>query len=132
MSSSKVSLPKKNKKPQKHKKTFGEQEVDFSKFLPLPEGHEKVFIAIYLITIPYVVGLLFLLLFVAKGQIDSFLSMDIAMFFAVWAIGYEIVAAIALIIIFYKMFRFNGSSHGVETRVTRTKSTDLYEVHKLD
>ncbi len=98
-----------NKKPKKQPKTFGEKEVDFSEILPMPEGYEKLFIMIYLITIPYAVGLLFLFLFVAKGDFHNFLGLDIAMFVAVWAIGYEIVAGFALVIIFYKMFKLGSS-----------------------
>ncbi len=127
----KAALPKKSSKPQKKAKSFGQQEVDFSKFLPLPEGHEKIFIALYLITIPYIFGLAFLFLFVAKGSLDSFMSMDIAMFLAVWAIGYEIVAAIALLVIFYKMFTFTQSAQQPSAPKQR-KSTTLYEIHKLE
>ncbi len=119
-----------NKKPKKQPKTFGEKEVDFSEILPMPEGYEKLFIMIYLITIPYAVGLLFLFLFVAKGDFHNFLGLDIAMFVAVWAIGYEIVAGFALVIIFYKMFKFNRAVK-VQTRMREHTQKDLHEVHRF-
>ena len=97
----------------------------------MPEGYEKLFIAIYFLTIPYAMGLLFLFLFVAKGHFESFMNLDIAMFVAVWAIGYEIVGSLALIIIFYKMFQFNRANKEV-VRHKEYKSKSLHEVYKLD
>lgn len=114
----------------KQPSSYGQKEVDFSQILPMPEGFEKLFITIYLITIPYAVGLLFLFIFVAKGDFDSFISLDIAMFVAVWAIGYEIVAGFALVIIFYKMFKFNRTVQ-VQTRTRQHTHKDLHEVHRL-
>lgn len=126
-------LPKK-KKQRRQAKTYGQKEVDLSEIFPMPEGYEKLFIAIYLITIPYAMGLLFLFIFVAKGDVSSFLSLDIAMFIAVWAIGYEVVGSIALIIIFYKMFTYNRVMRAQEQNresVRASRRNDLYEIHKL-
>lgn len=121
-------LPQKKKRI-KESKSFGEQEVDFSKIFPLPEGFEKLFLTIYFITIPYVAGLLFLFIFVAKGDVENFLSLDIAMFVAVWAIGYEVVASIALIIIFYKMFSFSRAHKSVTRERENKSKKELYEIH---
>ncbi|GEM_PF-2132831 len=123
-------LPKKKKARKKEAKTFGQKEVDFSAIFPMPEGYEKLFLAFYFISIPYVVGLLFLFIFVAKGHFDSFLSLDIAMFMAVWAIGYEVVGSIALIVIFYKMFQFNRRLK-TPVRTKERKTQSLYKVHDL-
>lgn len=126
-------LPKK-KKQKKQAKTYGQKEVDFSEIFPLPEGYEKIFLTIYFITIPYALGLLFLFIFVAKGDVSSFLSLDIAMFVAVWAIGYEIAGSIALIIIFYKMFTYNRMVREQQQNresVRASRKNDLYQIHKL-
>lgn len=126
-------LPKK-KKQRRQAKTYGQKEVDFSEILPLPEGYEKLFLAIYFLTIPYAIGLIVLFLFVAKGDVSSFLSMDIAMFVAVWAIGYEVVGSFALFIIFYKMFTYNRRMRAQELNresVRSTRKHDLYEIHKF-
>ena len=123
-----ASLPKKQKKAQRKPRTFGEKEVDFSAILPMPEGYEKLFIAIYLVTIPYVAGLLFLFIFVAKGHFESFMSLDIAMFMAVWAIGYEVVGSLTLAVIFYKMFQFNRRIKDEPVQRER-KTKALHEVY---
>lgn len=127
-----ATLPKKSK-TRKRPKTFGEKEVDFSTFLPMPEGLEKLFILLYAIIIPYVTGLIFIFIFVARGRFNEFLSLDLAMFMALWAIGYEVVGSIALFIIFYKMLRFK---HEEDERASRRQrriggDSNLYEVHDL-
>ena len=123
-----AALPKKQGRAKKAPKSFGEKEVDFSAILPMPEGYEKLFIFIYLVTIPYAAGLLFLFIFVAKGHFESFMSLDIAMFMAVWSIGYEVVGSISLIIIFYQMFKFNRR---VKEEVVHRehKSKPLHEIY---
>lgn len=127
-----ATLPKKSK-TRKRPKTFGEKEVDFSTFLPMPEGMEKLFLLIYIIIIPYVTGLIFLFIFVAKGRFNDFISLDLAMFMAVWAIGYEVVGSIALVVIFYKMLRFKHVEAEQSSRRQRRigSGSNLYEVHDL-
>jgi len=126
-----ISKPKKKReKPKEMPTSYGQKEVDFTAIFPVPEGYEKLFLTLYFITIPYVVGLLFLFIFVAKGNVMSFLQLDIAMFVAVWGIGYEIVAAIALIVIFYKMFKFNRTVKET-TRTRDVPPTELHKVHRL-
>lgn len=130
-------LFKKTKKPVSEEtvKPYGQKEVDFSAILPMPEGYERLFLVLYFVTIPYVIGAIFLFLFVAKGSISTFLTMDIAMFVAVWAIGYEIVGSVALIVIFYKMFRYNQALKRMQsqpqTSVRAKRNSDLYKVHEF-
>ncbi len=123
-------LPKKKNKQKREPKTFGEQEVDFSSIFPLPDGYEKLFLFIYFLTIPYVVGLIFLFIFVAKAHFESFMSLDLAMLVAVWAIGYEIVGTLALVIIFYKMFKFNRRQKTIQ-RTREYDNNPLHKVHDL-
>jgi len=119
--------------PQNHNrpKSFGQQEVDLTAVVPLPEGHEKLFLALYFITIPYAVGLLFLFVFIAKGNFYNFLALDIAMFAAVWGIGYEVCAAVALGVIFYKFFQFNRTVKQEQASVRAGRETELHHIHKL-
>ena len=125
-----ISTPRqKREKPKSVPKSYGQKEVDFSAILPMPEGYEKIFLTLYFLTIPYAVGLLFLFIFVARGDVTSFIQLDIAMFVAVWAIGYEIVAGFSLVIIFYKMFTYNRALKKEVTRMRDTSPTELHKVH---
>ncbi|WP_345987586.1 hypothetical protein WCX18_10520 [Sulfurimonas sp. HSL1-2] len=109
---------------------FSQQQVDLAKVFPLPEGYERLFLGLYFIIIPYVVGLLFLFIFIAKGNFNSFLALDLAMFAAVWAIGYEICASVALSIIFYMMIKYNRTHKSV-VRTKKRKTKPLHEVYDL-
>jgi len=82
-------------------KSFGSQKIDFSNIVFAPEGYESIFYTIYFFTIPYVVGLIFIFLFVAGATYENFMLLDMKSFFIVWAIGYEVVAAMSLIYIAY-------------------------------
>lgn len=114
------------------RKSFGKQEVNLLEILPSPEGYESLFLGIYFLLIPYVAGLIFLFVFVAQGHFESFLGMNIGLFMAVWAIGYECVASLALIAIFYKMFQFNRLRKGASDSQRRPlPSENVYQVYRF-
>ena len=88
--------------------SFGNQKVDVKNMVWAPEGYEGIFGFIYFITIPYMVGAIFLFFAVAGADFDNFMKLNTAAFFVVWAIGYEIVASLALLIIFWMFMKFDG------------------------
>lgn len=87
--------------PKKFKSSnnFTQKEVDLAETpLFFPVGYEKIFLAIYFVTLPYIAGLLFLFFYVAEGSVDLFLSLNEEQaFMLTWAIGYEIIAALTLL-----------------------------------
>lgn len=93
-------------------KKFTKQNVDLAETpLFFPEGYEKIFLAIYFITLPYIAGLLFLFFYVAEGSIDLFLSLNEEQaFMLTWAIGYEIIAALTLMWIMKMAIGFANDS----------------------
>lgn len=78
---------------------FTQKEVALAETpLFFPEGYEKIFLAIYFVTLPYIAGLLFLFFYVAKGKLEPFLSLNEEnAFILTWAIGYEIIAAFIML-----------------------------------
>jgi len=76
--------------------SYMRQEVDLQKtpFLFFPPGKEFLFLGIYFVTLPYIVGLVFLFFYVADGEASIFgaVSTD-SNFFLIWIIGYELLAA---------------------------------------
>ena len=93
---------RKIRKPERVRaKSFGSQKVDFSNIVFAPEGYESVFYTIYFFTIPYIAGIIFLFLFIAGATVENFMLLDMNSFFIVWAIGYEVIAAISLTYIAY-------------------------------
>jgi len=107
--------------------SFADQPIDFSKYIYLPEKYEKLFIFIYILTIPYLFGLIFLFFFVAHTNVTNFTTLDLTTFLIVWAIGYEIVGTLLLLMIFYSAFSFKKQS-----RVGRRKAREADEsIHKV-
>ena len=89
-------------KPIKNKSSnFAQQDVELENTpLFFPEGFEKLFIAIYLVSLPYIAGLLFLFFYIAEGKPELFLSLtEESSFLLTWTIGYEIIAAFTLLYI---------------------------------
>lgn len=101
-------------KPKKFKSAtkFTQQDVDLAETpLFFPEGFEKIFLAIYFVTLPYIAGLFFLFFYVAEGSVDLFLSLNEEQaFMLTWAIGYEIIAALILLWIVKMSIQFANES----------------------
>ena len=85
--------------------SFAQQEVDVKAYILAPEGYEAFMFSIYFLTIPYLTGLTFLYLFVAKANFEHFLNVKLSSFFVIWAIGYELVAAVLLTLIAYSFVK---------------------------
>ncbi len=106
------SLPKKRLKSSGSGGKFSQQEVDLSE-IPLffPEGFEKIFLAIYFISLPYIAGLLFLFFYIAEGKPEVFLSLNgESSFILTWAIGYEIIASLIMLSIIKMALSFANKS----------------------
>jgi len=95
-----------NIKPHEKKKfhsenSFGKQEVRYEDTpLFFPPGLEKLFLLIYFVSLPYIAGLLFLFVYVAKSKYETFLTLvQESSFLMTWAIGYEILAVLILLYI---------------------------------
>jgi hypothetical protein len=109
-------------KPIKNKSSkFSQQEVDLSETpLFFPEGYEKLFIAIYFISLPYIAGLLFQFFYIADGKKELFLSLnEQSSFILTWAIGYEIIATFILLYIIKMAISFANDSRKAGVREFR-------------
>jgi len=81
----------------KKRASFASQKVDFKDYLYVPEEWEFVAYTFYVVAGPYFAGALFLFLFVANANWESFKLLNLNAFSIVWLIGYEIVAICLLI-----------------------------------
>ncbi len=91
--------------------SFTSQTIDLSKYSLAPEGYEGIMYTIYLIVIPYLFGAVFLFFYIAHGDFDNFKLLDKSAFLIVWAIGYEIVAFIILLYIFFSFITYDTKNH---------------------
>jgi hypothetical protein len=99
----------KNKKVRREKEAFLHREFDYRDYIFAPEGYEGIMLFFYIMTIPYLVALSFLFVFIAKSSYQLFLEFNLASFLVIWAIGYEICAVLAIIIFFYSWFSSDNS-----------------------
>ena len=109
----KLKIHSSKEKPIRNKNTsFAQQDVELSQTpLFFPEGFEKVFLVIYIISLPYIIGLLFLFFVVAEANVERFLSINgESAFFLTWAIGYEILAGLILLWIIKMAIGFANES----------------------
>lgn len=85
--------------------SFGQKEIDVKAYILAPEGYETFMFIVYFLTLPYLVGLAFLYLFIAQASFSHFLNFQISSFFVIWAIGYEVLAVITLTLITYAFIK---------------------------
>lgn len=76
---------------------FFQKSLDYRDFVFSPEGYEGIVLSLYILIIPYLMGLLFLFLFIAEASYEYFLQFNLTSFFVIWAIGYEVCAVLILI-----------------------------------
>jgi len=107
-------------KSRKKKKTFGSQNIDVKDFIISPEGWEGIMFTFYFLSIPYITGIIFLFVFIARADMENFLVFDLTAFFVVWAIGYEIVASLILIAIFISYIKYMTRDKPIQSnRISR-------------
>mgnify|MGYP000208121831 CR=1 FL=1 len=96
----------------KSPKSFSQKEVDLTQTpLFFPEGFEKIFLAIYFVTLPYIAGLLFIFLYVSERKFEVFLSLNKnSSFILTWSIGYEVIAGLTLLWIIKMALGFANES----------------------
>ena len=90
----------------KKKRSFVTKDVEINDYILSPKGFEALMLSIYFILIPYATGALFLFIFIARVRFEKFLQLDLTSLFVIWAIGYEIIASIILLLIFFSYLKF--------------------------
>jgi hypothetical protein len=120
---------KKKKQRNRNTTSFAQQEVDLQKtpFLFFPPGKEILFLGIYFVTLPYIVGLIFIFFYISNGNAALFgnVSTD-SNFFLVWIIGYEILAAFILLMIVKSAIMFTIRNNQRTTHRTKRKRYKRY------
>ncbi len=104
-----VTYAPKEKRLQNESDKFSQQQITYEDApLIFPAGFEKLFLLFYFISLPYIAGLMFLFFYVGEGEVELFLSLnEDSSFILTWAIGYEILAGITLLLIIREAIRFS-------------------------
>ena len=114
---------------QRHKaneEDFLNQSVDYRNFVFAPEGYEAPVFSLYFLTLPYLIGLGFLFLFVARASYEYFLDFNLTSYFVIWAIGYEVSAVLLLVIIFFAWMNHYNNRYNKEKLRKKSQSKKGY------
>lgn len=102
----------KRKQFQEEKRTlvgkFLSQEIYITDYIPLSENTLYVFLFLSILSVPYILGVIFIFVFIANFAINLMPSVTILSFIASWAIGYELIAGFILFNIFKSFINFKG------------------------
>ena len=82
------------------KESFSSRKIEINNYILSPEGWENVVLTLYIVFLPYIVGVLFLFVFIAEVAFEKFLYLDMSAIFIIWAVGYEVIAVTLHFIIF--------------------------------
>lgn len=107
-----VAYAPKEKRLKNESDKFTQQQITYEDTpLIFPAGFEKLFLLLYFISLPYIAGLMFLFFYVGEGKVELFLSLnEESSFFLTWAIGYEILAGVTLLLIIKEAISFSISN----------------------
>ncbi len=109
------------------------QEVSLSSTgISLPEGYESVFLSAFFLIVPYVVGFLFLFLFVSKFDFDLLEVVKNAegSIFVSWLVGYEIVSIFTLVFILFKFISYRPNEY--KSKTNRYNSSSNRHVNRYN
>lgn len=98
---------KKKEERYNYEESFFSQSVKIGDYVYLPEGSEGFMLLFYFLAIPYGVGLIVIWLFIAGGDMSSFLVLDIFTIIPVWSIGYEATAGLIMLNIITSAISFH-------------------------
>jgi len=102
----------KRKQFQEEKRTlvgkFLSQEIYITDYIPFSENTLYVFLFLTILSVPYILGVIFIFVFIANFAINLMPSVTILSFITSWAIGYELIAGFILFNIFKSFINFKG------------------------
>ena len=87
-------------------KSFFSQNINLSNYINLSENSINTIVLFAFISLPYITGLLFIFLVIAKANVEVFHEIAINEYFIYWSIGYEVLASILILIIIKSAINF--------------------------
>ena len=101
---------KKYKELQVKKRTkvdnFLKKKFEITDYIQLPEGLANMLFFIAFLVVPYIVGISFIFIVIARASLDTFWEININEYSVYWAIGYEVIASFLLFIIIKSAITF--------------------------
>jgi len=90
----------------KNTNDFLKKRFEITDYINLPEGLANIIFFILFLVIPYIVGISFIFIIIAKASIETFSHINIDGYPVYWSIGYEVIASLLLFIIIKSAISF--------------------------
>jgi hypothetical protein len=87
-------------------KSFFSQEINLSDYIDLSESILNTILLSAFILVPYITGILFIFLIIAKANFETFTEIKIDKYFVYWSVGYEVLAFISIMLIIKSAMSF--------------------------
>ncbi|CAA6803297.1 MAG: Unknown protein [uncultured Sulfurovum sp.] len=97
-------------KTQKKPKNFLSKNIILSDYITLPENLEKIILLTFFIFIPYIFGLLVIIIMMGYQKFLEYTTLNFDLFMLVWTIGYEAIAISLLLLIIKNAIVFKKST----------------------
>jgi len=92
----------------KNTNNFLKKRFEITDYINLPEGLASIIFFILFLVIPYIVGISFIFIIIAKASIETFSHINIDGYPVYWSIGYEVIASFLLFIIIKSAISYRG------------------------
>jgi len=92
----------------KNTNDFLKKRFEITDYINLPEGLASIIFFILFLVIPYIVGISFIFIIIAKASIETFSHINIDGYPVYWSIGYEVIASFLLFIIIKSAISYRG------------------------
>jgi len=87
---------------------FLKKRFEITDYINLPEGLANIIFFVLFLVIPYIVGITFIFIIIAKASIETFSHINIDGYPVYWSIGYEVIASFLLFIIIKSAISYRG------------------------
>ena len=101
-----IAQHRKRESMQEVPKSFFSQKINISDYINLSENIINTILLSAFILLPYITGILFIFLVIAKANFETFTDIKIDRYFVYWSVGYEVLAFISIMAIIKSAVRF--------------------------
>ena len=88
-----------NSKKKETQQNFLRKEIHISDYINLSENSINTLLLITFVFLPYTTGIAFIFFVIARASLEVFEGINLTDYLVYWAIGYEILASILILII---------------------------------
>jgi hypothetical protein len=87
-------------------KSFFSQNINLYDYINLSESMINTILLSAFILLPYITGIVFIFIVIAKADFETFTDINIDRYFVYWSVGYEILAFISITVIIKSAISF--------------------------